>query len=47
MNPTSLTILVLYYSRHGATRKLAELIAQGVEVMDGDPLRWEWRIALD
>ena len=23
------------------------LIADGVEVMDGDPLRWEWRIALD
>ena len=31
------TILVLYYSRHGATRKLAELIAQGVEsVLDCD-----------
>lgn len=26
-----LTILVLYYSRHGATRQLAELIAQGIE----------------
>jgi NAD(P)H dehydrogenase (quinone) len=25
-----LKILILYYSRHGATRKLAELIAQGV-----------------
>ncbi len=23
-----------------------DLIARGVEVMDGDPLRWEWRIAL-
>lgn len=34
MNPT-LTILVLYYSRHGATRKLAELIAQGVESVPG------------
>jgi cysteinyl-tRNA synthetase len=22
------------------------LIAEGVEVMDGDPLRWEWRVAL-
>lgn len=33
--PTSLTILVLYYSRHGATRKLAELIAQGVESVPG------------
>ena len=21
-----------------------DLIAQGVELMDGDPLRWEWRI---
>ncbi|WP_313703374.1 NAD(P)H:quinone oxidoreductase [Massilia sp.] len=35
MNPTTLTILVLYYSRHGATRKLAELIAQGVESVPG------------
>lgn len=35
MNPTSLTILVLYYSRHGATRKLAELIAQGIESLPG------------
>jgi NAD(P)H dehydrogenase (quinone) len=34
MNPTQ-TILVLYYSRHGATRKLAELIAQGVESVAG------------
>lgn len=31
MNPPLLKILVLYYSRHGATRKLAELIAQGIE----------------
>lgn len=23
-----------------------ELIAQGVELMDGDPLRWEWRIEI-
>ena len=29
------TILILYYSRHGATRKLAELIAQGVESVPG------------
>ncbi|MFL9925645.1 NAD(P)H:quinone oxidoreductase [Herbaspirillum lusitanum] len=29
------TILVLYYSRHGSTRKLAELIAQGVESVSG------------
>lgn len=32
---TRTTILVLYYSRHGATRKLAELIAQGVEGVPG------------
>ncbi|MBS0307417.1 MAG: NAD(P)H:quinone oxidoreductase [Proteobacteria bacterium] len=30
-----LSILVLYYSRNGATRKLAELIAQGVESVPG------------
>ena len=30
MSDTTLKILVLYYSRHGATRKLAELIAQGI-----------------
>lgn len=30
-----LTILVLYYTRNGATRKLAELIAQGVESVSG------------
>jgi cysteinyl-tRNA synthetase len=23
------------------------LIARGIEVMDGDPLRWEWRLAFD
>ena len=23
-----------------------ELAAGGVEVMDGDPLRWEWKVAL-
>ena len=28
-------ILVLYYSRHGATRKLAEAIAEGIEGVDG------------
>ncbi len=33
--PSNATILVLYYSRHGATRKLAELIAQGVESVPG------------
>ncbi len=31
----SLTILVLYYSKHGATKTLAELIARGVESVDG------------
>ena len=35
MNPTTTTILVLYYSRHGATRKLAEFIAQGIESLPG------------
>ncbi|MDP9109108.1 MAG: NAD(P)H:quinone oxidoreductase [Pseudomonadota bacterium] len=35
MNSTPLAILVLYYSRHGATRKLAELIAQGIESVAG------------
>jgi len=35
MNSPNLIILVLFYSRHGATRKLAELIAQGVESVPG------------
>lgn len=35
MTPTTITILILYYSRHGATRTLAELIAQGVESVPG------------
>ena len=35
MNTPTLPILVLYYSRHGATRKLAELIAQGIESISG------------
>jgi NAD(P)H dehydrogenase (quinone) len=35
MNPANLIILVLFYSRHGATRKLAELIAQGIESVPG------------
>ena len=35
MNQPDLPILVLYYSRHGATRKLAELIAQGIESVPG------------
>ena len=28
-------ILVLYYSRHGATREMARLIARGIESVDG------------
>ncbi len=35
MNSTSPNILVLYYSRHGATRKLAELIGQGIDSVPG------------
>ncbi|HYD94644.1 MAG TPA: NAD(P)H:quinone oxidoreductase [Noviherbaspirillum sp.] len=35
MIASDLPILVLYYSRNGATRKLAELIAQGVESVSG------------
>jgi NAD(P)H dehydrogenase (quinone) len=35
MNPTNPIILVLYYSRHGATRKLAEHVAQGIESVPG------------
>jgi len=35
MNASNLTILVLYYSRHGSTRKLAEFIAQGIESVPG------------
>lgn len=35
MNQSNPIILVLYYSRHGATRKLAELIAQGIESVPG------------
>lgn len=31
MTTKNISILVLYYSRHGSTRQLAELIAQGVE----------------
>ncbi len=33
--PADADILVLYYSRHGATRRLAELIAQGVDAVPG------------
>jgi NAD(P)H dehydrogenase (quinone) len=35
MNSTKLPILVLYYSRHGATRKLAEMIGQGIDSVAG------------
>jgi len=28
-------VLVLYYSRHGATKKMAELVARGVESLSG------------
>ena len=39
MTQTNPIILVLYYSRHGATRKLAELIAQGIESIPGAEAR--------
>jgi cysteinyl-tRNA synthetase len=32
------------FARSDAIRD--ELIAAGIEVMDGDPLRWEWKVAL-
>ena len=32
-------ILVLYYSRHGATRRLAELVAQGIDAVPGAAAR--------
>lgn len=35
MNPPNLIILVLFYSRHGATGQLAELLAQGIESVPG------------
>ena len=35
MNPTNQIILVLYYSRHGKTRRLAELIGQGIDSVPG------------
>ena len=37
--PLPLDILVLYYSRHGATRRLAEAIAAGVDSIDGAQAR--------
>ncbi len=35
MTTSLLPVLVLYYSRHGSTRKLGELIAQGIESVPG------------
>jgi NAD(P)H dehydrogenase (quinone) len=35
MHASSLPILVLYYSRHGSTRKMAELIGQGIDSVAG------------
>lgn len=35
MTTPDLIILVLYYSRHGATRRLAELIGQGIDSVPG------------
>jgi NAD(P)H dehydrogenase (quinone) len=35
MNSQNITLLVLYYSRHGSTRQLAEMIAQGIESVAG------------
>jgi NAD(P)H dehydrogenase (quinone) len=35
MKTPNITILVLFYSRQGSTRKLAELIAQGIESVAG------------
>jgi NAD(P)H dehydrogenase (quinone) len=35
MNQRTLILLVLYYSRHGATRKLADLICQGIDGVSG------------
>jgi len=35
----NVTILVLYYSRHGATQALAQLIAEGVESVPGATAR--------
>jgi NAD(P)H dehydrogenase (quinone) len=37
--PADAEILVLYYSRHGATRRLAELVSQGVDAVAGAAAR--------
>ena len=39
MNSANITLLVLYYSRHGATRQLAELITEGIESVPGATAR--------
>ncbi|MGH8854849.1 MAG: NAD(P)H:quinone oxidoreductase [Telluria sp.] len=39
MKQTNLNLLVLYYSRHGATRKLAELVARGIDSVSGAEAR--------
>ena len=39
MNSANIYLLVLYYSRHGATRQLAELIAEGIESVPGATAR--------
>jgi NAD(P)H dehydrogenase (quinone) len=35
MTQQAITLLVLYYSRHGGTRKLADLICQGIDSVPG------------
>jgi NAD(P)H dehydrogenase (quinone) len=35
MTQQAITLLVLYYSRHGATRKMADLICQGIDSVPG------------
>lgn len=35
MNQRPLTLLVLYYSRHGTTRKMADLICHGIDSVPG------------
>lgn len=35
MSPPLLPILVLYYSRHGATRTMAQFLAQGIDSVSG------------
>jgi len=37
--PADADVLVLYYSRHGATRRLAELVAQGIDAVPGAAAR--------